>query len=346
MKAIYKSTNPFGLELGDVEPLAVGPRDAKIKVLASSICGSDLPVYYWDDPWTMDTIKPGQIIGHEFCGEIVEIGDNPYSLKIGDYVSAEGHISCGECFHCRSGLAHICPSQKLLGFTHPGAFAEYLVVPAKNIIKLPPSIKPKFATILDPIGNAVHATLQSTNLANKSVLVTGAGPVGLFTIVLAKLSGASSIVATDIHKERLDIAKNVGADVVLNPEKDNVENYLSSNLKRTNGVDVFFEMSGSASALIQGFSALRPGGEAILLGLPKEQINFDFANLLVGKGITVHGIIGRLQFSTWEIAIDIIPKIESSLEKIVTHELDSSLYKKGFELMKQGECGKIVLTFN
>lgn len=344
MKAIYKSTNVIGLEIGDVDTPNIGSADVKIKVLASSICGSDLPIYYWDDPWTIDTIKPGQIIGHEFCGEIIEVGENSYGYKIGDYVTAEGHISCGECFHCRSGLAHICPSQKLLGFTHPGAFSEQIVVPAKNIVKLPRTIRPKIATILDPIGNAVHATLQSTNLANKTVLVAGAGPVGLFTIVLAKLSGASTIIATDIHDFRLDLAKKVGANVALNPNQVDVDDYILKTFKRTNGVDVFFEMSGSFTALVQGFNLVRPGGEVILLGLPKEQNNFDFANLLVGKGLSVRGIIGRLQFSTWEIAIDIIPRIENSLEKIITDELDLSLYAKGFELMKMGSCGKIVLT--
>ncbi len=346
MKAIFKAAKAVGLEIGDFEPSVVGPKDVKVKVIASSICGSDLPIYYWDDPWTIDTIQLGQIIGHEFCGEILEIGDYVDGLKIGDYVAAEGHIGCGECFHCKSGLAHICPSQKLIGFTHPGGFAEYVVLPAKNIIKLPRSIKPKFGTILDPIGNAVHATIQSTNLTNKSILVTGAGPVGLFTIVLAKLCGASTIVATDIQDRRLEIAKQIGADIVLNPEKDDVEDFISKSFVRTGGVDAFFEMSGNQNALVQGFSSLRPGGEAILLGLPKEPIEFDFSNLLVGKGLRVYGIIGRLQFSTWQIAIDIIPRIENSLDKIVTEELDFSLYKKGFELMKRGECGKVVLTFN
>lgn len=348
MKAIIKPDKSTGLRLVNVPIPEISPQDVLIKIKAASICGSDLPIFSWDDPWITSTVKPGQIIGHEFCGEVCRVGNNVTSIEIGALVTAEGHIFCGACFHCRTGAAHICPNQKTLGFDFPGAFAEYIKVPAKNVIILD-DIPISIAAIQDPFGNAVHA-ISKANLLNKTILITGCGPIGLMCISLAKLSGSSRILVSDPSEYRLDIARKLGADYCFNPSKSNIKDEILSVAQESDGVDVFFEMSGNTEAIVNGFQAIRPGGKAVLLGLQKEPVFFDFANHLISKGISVDGVIGREVFKTWyetrKLLRNYSHQLYKDLETIVTHCFILEDFQKGFDLMHRGLCGKVLLMPN
>ncbi len=341
MRAVIRGE--VGLEISEV-PLPIPQSDeVLIKVLASAICGSDLPIYNWDDPWTREVVKPGQIIGHEFCGEVIEVGSNVEKISCGDFVTAEGHIFCGECFQCRTGLAHICSNIKLVGFDFPGSFAEYICIPARNIIKLP-NLPKLVAAIQDPLGNAVHA-ISKVNITGRTVLVTGCGPIGLICISLAKLAGANKIYATDISDYRLARALKVGATLAFNPNKCSVCEKILDETAMTRGVDVSFEMSGAPSAIQLCFDAVRPGGEVVLLGLPKKPMLFDFSNSLIAKGILIHGVIGREVFQTWFQSQQLqgSQALLDDLASMVTHAYPLEEYFRGFELMNKGECGKVVL---
>ena len=345
MKAVIKPNRAPGLELTQVPIPTIGVRDVLIKVKAASICGSDIPIYNWDDPWVRDTIQPGQIIGHEFCGVVVECGKEVHEVAVGDFVTAEGHLNCGTCPHCRRGEAHICPNLKLLGFERPGAFAEYVAVPSSNVVRLN-NLPLIVAAILDAFGNAVHAAMK-VPLTNTMILVTGCGPLGLMVIALAKLSGASRTFATDISQYRLDLARKMGADIVLNPTNDDVEALIMEETVTDSGVDVLLEMSGSPEAMKQGFQVLRPGGQAVLMGLPKQPILFDFANDIVAKGITVHGVVGRIMYKTWNQVQKLLDPARSSrtvnLLPIITHRFMVEEFEKAMDLMLSGKCGKVVL---
>jgi threonine 3-dehydrogenase len=348
MRAVIKPQQGVGFELANVPIPKIGPRDVLIRVKAASICGSDLPIYAWDDPWVRATIQPGQIVGHEFCGIVSAVGSEVQRISIGELVTAEGHISCGVCVHCRSGEAHICPSLGLIGFDRPGAFAEFIAVPAVNVVPIG-ELPPVVGAILDPFGNAVHAATK-VPLTNASVLVTGCGPVGLMTIALAKVAGAYQIFATDISEYRLSLASAMGASVPLDARKPDVDDYVLHRTTATSGVDVFLEMSGSTAALQQGFRLLRNGGQAVLMGLPKEPSLFDFTNSVIVKGITIHGLTGRLMYRTWIEAfrylgdgtapgsVDVMP--------MITHRLLIDEYDQGVQLMRSGQCGKVILFFD
>lgn len=344
MLALLKAGQGIGLELATVPVPRPGPYDVLLKVRAMAICGSDLPIFYWDDPWTRKTVKPGQIIGHEFCGEIVEVGSEVTGVELGSLATAEGHIHCGSCFHCRTNMAHLCPRQQLIGFDYPGGFAEFISVPASNLVQLDGSLPLHVAAIHDPFGNAVHAA-SKVRVTNRTVLVTGCGTLGLMSVALARHSGAAIIVATDTSPVRLRLARQLGADYTLNPGQDDVDSLVEELTSATSGVDILLEMSGSSDAIAQGFHLLRPGGEAVLMGLPKEPVEFDFANELVAKGVTVHGLVGRELFGTWqELQIYVAnPSIRSALSTIVTHRFALHEYQRAFELMKSAACGKIVL---
>ena len=346
MKAVIKPNRAPGLKLIQVPIPTIGIRDVLIRVKAASICGSDIPIYNWDDPWVRDTIQPGQIIGHEFCGVVVECGKEVHKIAVGDFVTAEGHLNCGTCSHCRRGEAHICPNLKLLGFERPGAFAEYVAVPVSNVISLN-NLPLIVAAILDAFGNAVHAAME-VPLTNSTILVTGCGPLGLMVIALAKLSGGRRIFATDISQYRLDLAAKMGADIVLNPTtSDDVEALIMEETVADSGVDVLLEMSGSPEVLKKGFEVLRPGGQAVLMGLSKQPILFDFANHIVAKGITIHGTVGRIMYKTWnQVQRFLDPAYNSrnvNLAPIITHRFMINEFERAFNLMISGECGKIIL---
>jgi len=345
MKALIKPSRAPGFELTQVATPRAREHEVLIQVKAASICGSDLPIYHWDDPWVRHTVQPGQIVGHEFCGLVVECGEHVQKVAVGDFVTAEGHLNCGGCSHCRRGEAHVCPNLRLVGFDHPGAFAEYVAIPASNVIRLN-SLPLVIGAILDPFGNAVHAATR-VSLTNQVILITGCGPLGLMAIALAKFSGAHRIIATDVSDYRLELAQQMGADLALNVRHTDWKTAVNQECRLDHGVDVHIEMSGSSQAIVDGFELIRPGGNAILMGLPKQPVFFDFANLLIAKGITARGLVGRRMYETWNYALRLLGWSDCpgtiDLRPIVTHRFMLQDYDKAMALIDAGECGKVVL---
>ena len=340
MRAVVKAEPGPGLTLQEVPVPTIGPRDVLVKVRAASICGTDLHIHRWD-PWAQGRIRPPLVVGHEFCGEIVAVGRDVTEVSVGDYISAESHVICGICDMCRTGRGHLCRHTRILGVDRDGCFAEYVAIPAINAWPDPPDMPPEIASLQENFGNAVH-TAFAADVRAKKVLVTGCGPVGLMAIAVAKAIGARAVYATDVSPYRLELAKKMGADAVFNARETDV---VAALREATEGeeIDVLLEMSGAPSALREGFQLLKPGGEAALLGLHGQPIEFDFDNLIVFKGITVHGVIGRRLWETWYQARGLLRSGAVDLAPVVTHRFALEDYEKAFELMASGECGKVVL---
>ncbi len=340
MRAVIKARPGPGLELAEVDVPQIGPRDVLIKVRAASICGTDLHIYNWD-PWAQSRIKPPLIIGHEFCGDVVAVGEEVHNVKVGDYVSAESHIVCGTCAYCRTGRGHLCPNTQIIGVDRDGAWAEYVAIPAENAWPNPPTVPPHIATLEENFGNAVH-TAFAVDLRAKKVLVTGCGPVGVMAIAVARAIGARAIYATDISDYRLNLARKMGADVTINARREDVVACIME-LTEGEGVDAWLEMSGAPSAIEQGFQVLKPGGEVAMLGLPPEPMSFDLNNWVIFKGATIHGIIGRRLWETWFQMRGLLRSGAVNLETIVTHKFPLEEFEKALETMASGESGKVVL---
>jgi threonine 3-dehydrogenase len=340
MKAVVKPEAAPGAELTMVDVPQAGPGEVLIKIKATSICGTDVHIYEWD-PWAASRINPPMIFGHEFAGEVVELGQGTSTLKVGDCISAETHVVCGVCHQCRSGQAHICKDVSIIGVDRPGVFAEYATIPERNAWRNPPDMSPDVASVQEPFGNAVHTAL-STELVAKTVLVTGCGPIGLMAIAIAKAAGASFVIGTEVVPYRLELARQIGADVVLDPTTTDITTEILTSTDGT-GVDVLLEMSGNPSAIHEGFSALRCGGYAALLGLPSRPIEFDVANEIVFKGATVHGVTGRRMWQTWYQTRALLSSGAVDVEPIITHRLPLEEFTQGIELMRSGQCGKVVL---
>src|SRR5436189_3743915 len=290
MKALRKVRAAKGLHMDTVAVPLIGPTEVLVRVKTASICGTDLHIYGWDR-WSQGRIKPPVTLGHEFCGTVERVGDEVRAVVAGDFVSAEMHVNCGHCHQCRLGEAHICQNLRIIGIDQDGAFAEFVKIPASNIWKLDAAIPEHYGAILDPLGNAVHTVLAGT-IAGQTVLVTGCGPVGLMASAGAKSCGSPTGFGTATHGKGRGRAKQMGADMVLNPAK---EDAVAKILAETNGtgVDALLEMSGNATAIQQGFKALRAGGRASLLGIPTESVPLDLVNDVIFKGATVQGIYGR-----------------------------------------------------
>jgi threonine 3-dehydrogenase len=340
MRAIVKCHAGKGLEMSEARIPAVGANDVLVKVKATSICGTDLHIYNWD-PWAAGRIKPPVIVGHEFCGEVVERGSQVGTVNVGDFISAESHIVCGVCDLCRTGNGHICRNTKIIGVDRDGCWAEYVAIPAVNAWVNPRDFPVDYAVLEENLGNAVH-TAFSVDLRAMKVLVTGCGPVGLMTIAVAKAIGARAIYATDISPYRLDLARQVGADLVCNPKSDDV-NATIRDATRGEGVDVLLEMSGAPSAMRQGFELLKYGGSAALLGLPPAPFEFDFANLVIFKGVDVKGIVGRELWHSWFQMRGLLRSNAINLAPIVTHHFRLDEYDKAIAVMTSGESGKVVM---
>lgn len=340
MRAVIKARIGVGLELSRVPIPSIGPKDVLIKVKATSICGTDLHIYRWD-PWAQSRIKPPLVVGHEFCGEVIEVGCDVQGVKVGDYVSAESHLICGLCDMCRTGQGHLCRNTKILGVDRDGCFAEYVSIPVLNAWINPPDMLPEIASLQENFGNAVH-TAFTADVRAKKVLVTGCGPVGLMAIAVAKAIGARAVYATDIVPYRVELAERMGADLAVNALQTDVIEAVQR-ATEGEGVDVLLEMSGSASALRDGFSLLKPGSEAALLGLPGQPIEFDFDNLIIFKGIKVHGVIGRKLWETWYQARGLLRSGAVNLNPVVTHRFSLDEFEKAFALMQSGQCGKVVM---
>ncbi|MBE0432853.1 L-threonine 3-dehydrogenase [candidate division WOR-3 bacterium] len=341
MKAVAKTRPAPGAEIIEMEIPRPGPDQVLAKVLATSICGTDLHIFEWNE-WAQNRIKRlPQVMGHELCGEIVELGAQVKNLKQGDIVSAETHIACGHCYLCHTGNGHICVNGSIFGVDIDGVFAEYALVPAANVWVLDRRIPKDFASVMEPLGNAVHTVLAG-EIAGNRVLVTGCGPIGLMSVAVARLCGATTIIATEINEYRIGLAKKAGADLVLDPKTDKVVERV---LEATEGlgVDVVLEMSGNPTAIIDAFAALRPGGRYSILGIPDKPMEIDLGKHIVFKYATVQGINGRLMFSTWHKTTRFLSSGRLDLEPLITHRLPLVEYEKGMELMKRGDCGKILL---
>jgi threonine 3-dehydrogenase len=307
----------------------------------TGICGTDLHIYKWD-AWAQKTIPVPMVVGHEFVGEVMEVGSNVTDFKAGDVVSAEGHVVCGRCRNCLAGRRHLCADTKGIGVNRTGAFAERISVPMTNVWHHKPNIDRDVAAIFDPLGNAVHTAL-SFDLLGEDVLITGAGPIGIMAVAIARHAGARFVVITDVNDYRLNLAKQMGADVALNLKKDGSLREAQKKLGMKEGFDVGLEMSGSPSALHDMLDNLCHGGKIALLGIPSEPIAIDW-NKVVFNMLTIKGIYGREMYETW---YKMTVMLESGLDirSVITHRYHYSEFEKGFEVMKTGQSGKVILNW-
>jgi threonine 3-dehydrogenase len=340
MKALVKSAACPGLTLQDVPEPVIGINDVLIKVHRTGICGTDLHIYNWDS-WAQKTIPVPMVVGHEFVGEIVEVGSNVRDFFPGEIVSGEGHVICGRCRNCLAGRRHLCNATLGVGVNRPGAFAEYLSLPMTNVWHHAEGIDPDVAAIFDPLGNAVHTAL-SFNVLGEDVLITGAGPIGLMAVAVVRHAGARHVAITDMNPKRLALAEKLGATAAVNVRTDSLEEVTSS-LGMKEGFDVGLEMSGSPAALRSMLTAMCHGGKIAMLGIPAEPIAIDW-NTVVFNMLTIKGIYGREMYETW---YKMTVMIESGLDitPVITHRLPFNEFEAGFEAMQSGECGKVILDW-
>src|SRR6516164_5797882 len=343
MKALRKTQAAKGLTLETVPVPELRHGEVLVRVKAASICGTDLHIYGWDR-WSQGRIKPPVTLGHEFCGMVEQVGPDVTSVHAGDFVSAEMHVNCGHCHQCRLGEAHICPNVRVIGIDQDGAFAEFVKIPATNIWKLDAAISERYAAILDPLGNAVHTVLAG-EIAGQTALVTGCGPIGLMSIAVAKACGSSTVFATETNAHRREMAKQVGADVVINPAAEDAVKKILDATGGT-GVDVLLEMSGVPSAIQQGFKALRAGGRASLLGIPTENVPLDLVNDVIFKGATVQGIYGRRMYQTWVQMTALLKAGRVKLEPLFGERVPLEKFEDAFAKLQTGMPGKILLYPN
>jgi threonine 3-dehydrogenase len=340
MQAVVKAKAAPGAEIREVRVPAFGSSDVLVKVKVASICGTDLHIYEWDR-WAQNRIHPPLIPGHEFCGEVVALGSEVTSVKEGDFVSAEMHVACGKCLQCRTGEAHICQNVKIIGVDADGAFAEYVVIPESNLWKLDPAIPQEYASILDPLGNAVHAVLAG-EIATRTVAITGCGPIGLFSIAVARAVGATTVFALEVNQHRRRIAKEMKADYVLNPSKDDVRALI---MEKTGGlgVDVVLEMAGNPDAIRIAFDIVRRGGRISLLGLTSKPVSLNFSEDIIFKGITVQGINGRRMYQTWYQMTALLKAGKLDLHPAITDRIAMAQFSQAMERLKTGEASKILV---
>jgi threonine 3-dehydrogenase len=340
MQAVVKAEAAPGIELREVPVPTAGPGEVLVRVQAASVCGTDLHIYEWDE-WAQGRIHPPLIPGHEFAGVVAGAGRGVTTVKEGDLVSAEMHVACGKCLQCRTGLAHVCQHVRILGVDADGAFASYAIIPETNIWKLSPAIPHDYASLLDPLGNAVHTVLAGP-IAAKTVAITGCGAIGLFSIAVAKACGAAKVFALEVNAHRRSVAAKMGADLALDPAEDGVEKQILEATGGT-GVDVLLEMSGHPAAMKLGFALLRTGGRASLLGIPSRPVELDFARDIIFKGATVQGINGRKMFETWFQMEALLAAGKLDLEPVITHRLKLAEFPQAMKLLESGEAIKVVL---
>lgn len=341
MWALVKDKPEVGLTMKRVNIPEVGHGEVKIKIHKTAICGTDVHIWQWNE-WAQETIKIGTVAGHEYVGEIVEIGDGVDNCKIGDIVSGEGHIVCGNCRNCRAGRGHLCKFTKGVGVNRDGAFAEYLVIPAKNVIHTSSRIPEELYSIFDPFGNATHTALSFSTLG-EDVLITGAGPIGIMAAGVAKFSGARHVVITDINDYRLELAKRFDV-ITVNTAKEDLKKIMHE-LGLVEGFDVGMEMSGNPHALIQLIDSMVTGGKIALLGIQNHNLTEIPLNTIIWNGLQIKGIYGREMFETW-YKMTALVEAGFPLERIITHRFDIKDYKKGFEAMISGKSGKVILDWS
>lgn len=340
MRALVKAKPATGLWLQDVPVPAIAPDEVLIRIRKTGICGTDLHIWNWDE-WASKNVPVPLITGHEYAGEIVEIGRNVSGLHIGQRVSGEGHLVDRDCAAARAGQFHLDPRSRGVGVNHPGAFAEYLALPAFNVIPLPDEIDDELGAILDPLGNAVHVAL-SFDLVGNDVLITGAGPIGIMAAAVARHVGAAHIFLADINPDRLALARKVVDAVTIDLTQTTLQDAAVEH-GLAGGFHIGFEMSGSNDALDAMVQALAPGGQIACLGLPSRKVTLDWS-AIVCKSLRIKGVYGREMFETWRKALNML-RHGLQIREVITHRLPVSDYEKGFEAMKAGTSGKVVLSW-
>ncbi|HEV8063702.1 MAG TPA: L-threonine 3-dehydrogenase [Acidimicrobiales bacterium] len=340
MKALVKARAERGLWMEDVPEPALGHDDVLIRVLRTGICGTDLHIFEWD-PWAQHNIPVPLVVGHEFVGEIVEMGPEVHDLEVGDLVSGEGHLVCGRCRNCMAGRRVQCARTDSVGVNHPGAFAEYIAIPATNVWRHPKDIDLDVAAIFDPLGNAVHTALTFPVLG-EDVLVTGAGPIGVMAALVAKHAGARHVVITDLSPFRLELARSVGVSKAIDPRQQSLTETMTE-LDMREGFDVGFEMSGQAAAMRSMLPVMCHGGKIAMLGLPTEDFGIDWGHFVLNM-ITLKGIYGREMFETW-YWMSVFVQAGLDVSPVITHRYEAADFEKAFATMKAGECGKVILSW-
>ena len=340
MKSLVKAHSEKGIWLEDTSKPEVGHNDLLIKIRKTTICGTDMHIYNWDE-WAQNTIPVPMVVGHEYVGEVVGMGEEVAGFQVGDRVSGEGHITCGHCRNCRAGRRHLCRNESGVGVNRPGAFAEYLVIPAFNAFKIPDNISDDLASIFDPFGNAVHTAL-SFDLVGEDVLITGAGPIGIMAAAVAKHVGARHVVITDVNPYRLALAEKMGASRAVNVSNTNLKDVMNE-LGMTEGFDVGMEMSGVPSAFRDMLNNMNNGGKVAMLGIPPQDVAINW-NEVIFKGLTIKGIYGREMFETWYKMASLIQS-GLDLTPIITHQFPVDDFQKGFDTMGSGESGKVILDW-
>jgi threonine 3-dehydrogenase len=342
MRALVKETAGPGIVLREVPVPACGPSEALIRVHHAGVCGTDLHIWEWDS-WASKRLKPPVIVGHEFAGEITQLGseaDAAGLLAVGDLVTAEGHIVCGHCLQCRLGAAHLCRRTQIIGVDRDGAFADYIVMPASNVMTLD-GIPTEIGAIMDPMGNAVHTVLEA-EVPGSTVLVLGCGPIGCFAIGVARAAGASLVIASDLNPKRLELARAMGAQITLNPTHDDVVARVRE-LTGGDGVDLVCEMSGHPSGHAQAFAAARMGGRVNLLGTPSRTTEVDFARDIIFKGLTLYGVTGRKMYQTWHQMFRFLRAGQVDPRPVITHRFPLEQIADAIQVIKDGQAGKVIL---
>ncbi|MFS1701307.1 L-threonine 3-dehydrogenase [Aestuariibacter sp. GS-14] len=340
MKSLVKSQSKPGIWLEDSVKPEVGHNDLLIKIRKTAICGTDMHIYNWDD-WAQKTIPVPMVVGHEYVGEVVDMGQEVQGFKVGDRVSGEGHITCGYCRNCRAGRRHLCRNTQGVGVNRAGAFAEYLVIPAFNAFKIPHNISDDLASIFDPFGNAVHTAL-SFDLVGEDVLITGAGPIGIMAAAVARHVGARHVVITDVNPYRLALAEKMGVTRAVNVANESLKDVMKQ-LGMTEGFDIGLEMSGVPVAFRDMLNNMNNGGKIAMLGIPPQDVAIDW-NQVIFKGLVIKGIYGREMFETWYKMASLI---QSGLDisPIITHQFSIDEFQQGFDTMGSGHSGKVILNW-
>ena len=342
MRALIKPAPGTGMVLADVPVPPCGPNDVLIRVHHAGVCGTDLHIWEWDS-WASNRLKPPVVIGHEFAGRVERLGPEAEAdglIRVGDLVTAEGHIVCGHCLPCRSGISHVCTRTRIIGVDRDGAFADYIAMPASNVMKLD-GIPTEIGAIMDPIGNAVHTVLEA-DIPGSAVLVLGCGPIGCFAIGVARAAGASLVIASDFNPRRLQIARAMGAHVILNPGEEDVVGRIRE-LTGGDGVDVVCEMSGHPDGHQQAFAAVRLGGRVNLLGTPSRTTEVNFARDVIFKGITLYGVTGRKMYQTWNQMFRFLRAGQLDPRPVITHRFPLERIADAIQVIKDGQAGKVIL---
>lgn len=338
MKALVKTVAGPGFTLNEVPEPTIRDDEVLIRVRRAGVCGTDVHIYEWDD-WASNRCRPPFTVGHEFAGDVVQIGSLVQDVNEGDRVTAEGHIVCGRCHLCRTGNAHVCPNTRIIGVDRDGCFAEYIAMPATNVWQLDANISYEVGGIHDPMGNAFHTALHGAEIPGATVLVTGCGPIGIFAVGICVAAGASRVIASDVNPKRRELARQMGAHDAVHPDA------VAATVRTATdglGVDVVLEMSGVSAAIHQAFHEVRLGGRVQMLGIPAKPIEVNFASEIIFKGITVYGVVGRRMYETWIQMSQFLRSGNFDPTQVITHRFPLAEFEEAMRTIKSGDAGKVV----